>query len=507
MKKKLCLVMSVLLLVSMFAVACKTEEPPELLPDEPLVEEGRGDVVISINGDISSFDPFHQMLDADIIVYRQIYDTLLYLTPDRSIEPRLAESYTVNDDSTVFTFKLRDDVKFHNGEMLQASDVVFSLNHYMESPFLSAFVGGIADVQDAGDNTVVVTMHEPNAPFLAYAAEIISIVSEKAITEGGENYDDAPVGTGPYKYVSYARANQIVFTRNEDYYRGVPPIKDLTLRVMPNPSTSVIALRAGDIDFSIVMAADYATVSNDSSFNMGVYPSLIAEYAILNHAADTFDDVRVRQAINYAIDREFILESTAEGLGRVAKNMLPPGVLGYSPAIDIDYDYNPEAASSLLTQAGISIPFDIGKIITIEPFALTSQIVLQNLEAVGLTGTIDVMEFTRFNESLMTGDFAIACVQLGLTSDPDSYSNLLTPENIGGMNFAGYDNPKMTELFDKGRATADIDERVEIYNELFIIAGQDAAYATLFFPESHYAWNKDLKAPHNVSFHVYDMSW
>jgi peptide/nickel transport system substrate-binding protein len=499
MKKKICVILTLALTLSLFAIGCGDTA-------DNGASDTRG-VILQINGDITSFDPFTWALDSDGVIHQQIYDTLIYINPDHSVEPRLAESYEVNEDSSVFTFKIREGVKFHNGDELKASDVVFSIEYYLESPFLSTFVGAIAGVEDIGNNTVQITMHEPNAAFLIYASDMLPIVSERAITEAGDSYDDAPVGTGPYMYVSYARADQIQLTRFDDYFRGPARIKDVTLRIIPNPSAAVIALQAGDIDFCMLMAADHANVSADPNLVVGEYPMQLFEYAILNHAAAPFDDLAVRQAAFHAIDREFILEATAEGLGVVASNLIPPGIFGYSADIALDFPYDPDRAVEILAQAGISTPMDIGTLITIEPFAMSAQIVQQNLEAVGLVAAIDVMEMTRFGESLALGDFAVACIQLGLTTDADSFSFLLTPEFIGIMNYASYNNPVMSDLFARGRATANLNERLSIYTELFNIAGNDVAYIPLIFPYSNWAWTAELNAPERVSLHVYDMYW
>jgi len=467
----------------------------------------RDDVIIQINGDITSFDPFTQALDSDAFIYRQLYDTLIHVTADRDVELRLAESYEVNADSSVFTFKLKDGIKFHNGDVLKASDVVFTFEHYMESPFLSTFVGGIESATDIGNNTVQIKMHAPNAAFLNYCGDLIPILSQRAVTEAGDNYDDAPVGTGPYKYVSYARANQINMTRFDDYYRGPARIKDITFRIMSNPSTAVIALQAGDIDFSLLMSADYENVSNDPNLTIGNFPVQLVELAIMNHTVAPFDNVTVRQAVSCAVDREFILEAAAEGHGVIATNILPPGVFGYSPAIETDFLYDPGRAKDLLAQAGITTPLDIGTIITIEQFAQSAQILHQNLRDIGLNADLEVMEFTRFGESLMLGDFTIASVQLGLTSDADSYAFLLADEYIGGMNYARYNNPAISGMFAQGRSTADLNERIRIYTELFSIVGNDVAYLSYIFPYTHFAWNSKLNAPSLVTIHVYEMYW
>ena len=520
MKKKVAIILAVLLAISLF-VGCGADDPApsendtvQQPADEPAEDEqdpaeqsGRDDVIIQLAGDITSFNPFTHALAADSFVYRQIYDTLLHLTPDGELEYRLAESFTVNEDSTVFTFRIREGVLFHNGDELQASDVVFTLLYYLESPFLSTFVGGIADARDLGDNVVEVTMHYPNSPFLLYLAEMVPILSERAITEAGEDYDDAPVGTGPYMFVSYARGNQIVLTRFEDYWRGPAPIRDVTLRIIPDTTTAVIALQAGDIDFSIVMPPDFESVNNDPNLTIGYSPMQSGDMVILNHGQAPFDDVLVRQAASYAIDREFILEATREGLGEVATNILPPGVFGHSPDIEMTYHYNPERAMELLAQAGITEPIDIGTIITIEPFALTAQIVQQNLADVGLVGTVEVMEIGRLNESLVIGDFGIGVIQITLSADADSWSAILIHENIDGMNFARYYNPLISELFASARQTADPDERLEIYTELFRIVGEEVAYITVVFPRGNFAWNHQLNAPPIVNIHIFDMYW
>ena len=443
---------------------------------------------------------------SDTTLYMQIYDPLLAFDSNNEVEYYLAKSYDVSDDGLTYTFHLQENVKFHNGDPLKASDVVFTIKRAMESPYISSMVADVADAAAPDDLTVAVTLSAPNAAFLKNM-ESIYILDEAVVTEAGDSYGSNPVGTGAYKFVSYETANAVQLTRNDDYFMGAPDIKDVTYRVITDVTTATVGIQAGDIDYGVVESASYTNIENDKNLKMEGFDSPTTYFVVMNNQAAPFSDVRVRQAISYACDREFMIDCAANGFGTVARSMINPVVFGDTSKINDPYSYDKDKAASLLAEAGVS-----SLNVTIKSFGAVdslAQVLQQNLADVGITATIASAEQNTFLEEVFAGDFEIAVMAASLEGDYDTFSILFDPASIGGFNMARYDNPDVTALFAKGRTTTNLEERAEIYTELFNTIGEDAPYVPIFYPTKYYAYDAGLKIDdfNNGVVRVMDIHW
>jgi len=469
----------------------------------------REDIAIHLMSDISSFDPKNWFVGADFMVYQQMYDPLLRILPDQAVELVLAESYEINEDATVYTFKIRDDVPFHNGDTLRASDVAFSYEYFADGPYYYSYLDGMDKVEALDGNKVRFTLREPDATFMQ-AAEVVCIVSERAITEGGDRYDDNPVGTGAYRYVDYERGASIRLTRFDAYYKGPAPIRDVTFRIIPDLATATISLQAGDLDCifdNFYDTAAYHNIQNDPNLKfVPLRQNQFISFA-LNHELPPFDNVLVRQAVCYAIDRELIIDTAVNGLADVATNMVAPGIFGYSRDIEMGYIYDVGQAQALIERAGLKTPMSIGAIKALETQKKEAEILRQNLAAIGLNAIVKVIEEATLMADLRAGDYSICSMGYGMTTDADFYSLLLHSDNIGTTNYARYANPRVDALFAIGKMTVDPKKRLEIYTELFKISGEEVAHVPVHFPHVLAVMSADLQWEKTNSKCVYDMSW
>lgn len=341
------------------------EEPAAELPDTFIFGRGADSVQLdpSIVTDGESFRVTGQVLEP-------LYQYELGSTVP---VPALAEECVPNEDATVWNCKLREGVKFHDGTDFNADAVVFNFErwrfttnpyHFASQVFeyYEAMWGGfddasmITEVSKVDDYNVQFTLSDPMAPFLAnLAMDMFAISSPAAIEAAGEDYGTPAggcVGTGPFKFVSWEEGNQIVVDANQDYWGGAPKIKSIVFRVIPDDSARFLALKAGDIHgLEQAVVEDLDAAESDPDLYILTRPALNTSYLAFNYKIVEFQDIKVREAVAHAIDKEGLISNFFGKYGEVAKNLLPPLVWGHNDEI-VDWTYDPELSKQLLAEAG-----------------------------------------------------------------------------------------------------------------------------------------------------------
>lgn len=327
-------------------------------------------IVVGLRSDkILTLDPANYRDRETETVIRNIYDGLVTRTPDGEVVPELAKSWT-NPEPTVYEFVLRDDVYFHNGQKMTADDVVFTFERIMApdgidgmpSPRLG-LLGPLESVEKIDDYQVRFTLSESFPVFLQLLVHTQIIPKDYVEEVGAKGLAENPVGTGPYKYVSGRLDDQIVLERFDGYYGGSPdlkksgkePVKKVIFKNMPEPSTRVSALLAGEVHIIQMVPEDLAPrLEADPRVNVMTAEGTRVYGLEFNTAKEPFDDVRVRQAINYAVNWDEILTELYQGRAhRLSTAFLPSG-FGYDPDLE-PYSYNPEKAKELLREAGYRV--------------------------------------------------------------------------------------------------------------------------------------------------------
>jgi peptide/nickel transport system substrate-binding protein len=334
-----------------------------------------------------------------IRVITQIFETLVALKPGTTEpEPGLAESWEANDDGTVWTFKIREGVNFHDGEPLDAEAVCFNFDRWynfkgpLQNPgatyYWQVVFGGFATYnKDSGapedslyksceatdESTAVLTLTKPSATFIpALSQQAFSIASPKALTEfkADEGTTDAdgvfsptgtfatehPIGTGPFEFVSWTRNDRIVLKRYEDYWGDKAKLDELIIRPISDNAARLQALQTGEIQgYDLVEPQDIATIEGDESLQIIDRPAFNVAYVGFNIAKAPTDNLEVRKAIAHGLDRQAVVDNFYSGRAVVATQFMPPEVVGYADDV-ATYEYDPEKAKQILTDAGLTLP-------------------------------------------------------------------------------------------------------------------------------------------------------
>lgn len=470
----------------------------------------KSDIVVAVDADVDTLHPTDFSTTVELGVLNQIYDTLLYYSPDgtKDPEPRIAESYEISDDGLDYTFHLRDDVTFHDGTSVTADDVVFSIELYKASEYQGSQISMLSSVEATDEHTVVCHLDAPYSPFLQGICS--PMIASKAYYESSEDdFVNNPIGTGPYKFVSRAKGSNIKLEANEDYYRGAPEIKEVTFEVIPDSSTKAIALQTGEVNFAEIDSATKPQLEANPAITIAEVPTSAFSYIAMNTEKEPFNDVKVRQAINYAIDRDNLVAVCYDGEAEVNSNICAKERFGYSDD-QFQYTYDPEKAKELLAEAGIETPYDLGEILVAEKYSNLATVIQNDLKAVGLDVTISVKEFNSYISDLQNGSYGITALNMTLEGDTQTLEMAFTSDYIGIANNARYSDEEMDKLFEQARTETDNDKRAEIFNEIFTKAQDEAIYAVMCNPMTLYAYNSDLTCPEFVlegNYYLYDFSW
>lgn len=468
------------------------------------------DIVVAVDADVDTLHPTDFSTTVEMGVLNQIYDTLLYYSPDgtKDPEPRIAESYEISDDGLDYTFHLRDDVTFHDGTPVTADDVVFSIELYKASEYQGSQISMLSSVEATDEHTVVCHLDAPYSPFLQGICS--PMIASKAYYESSEDdFVNNPIGTGPYKFVSRAKGSNIKLEANEDYYRGAPEIKEVTFEVIPDSSTKAIALQTGEVNFAEIDSATKPQLEANPAITIAEVPTSSFSYIAMNTEKEPFNDVKVRQAINYAIDRDNLVAVCYDGEAEVNSNICAKERFGYSDD-QFQYTYDPEKAKELLAEAGIETPYDLGEILVAEKYSNLATVIQNDLKAVGLDVTISVKEFNSYISDLQNGSYGITALNMTLEGDTQTLEMAFTSDYIGIANNARYSDEEMDKLFEQARTETDNDKRAEVFNEIFTKAQDEAIYAVMCNPMTLYAYNSDLTCPEFVlegNYYLYDFSW
>ncbi|MDQ3458460.1 MAG: glutathione ABC transporter substrate-binding protein [Deinococcota bacterium] len=450
-------------------------------------------LIVAQGTDAVTLDAANSTDSPSATVISHISETLFELTPEGTIEPLLAESQEVSEDGRVWTLNLRQGVTFHDGTPFDAEAVVFNLERFIdpENAFQFRFLlARIESVEATDEHTVEVTLADTFAPFLAHLTHSsTAIQSPAAIQTQGDDYGDNPVGTGPFRFVSWERGQRIDLERNDDYWGEAPGVEGVRFLTVPESTTRMAMVETGEAHVAVrVPVQDVSRLDADPNITVDNTSSVRTIYIYFNHTMEPFTDARVRQAINYAVDKEEIADFLLGGAVRPSDAPIAPGIFGYTPVGS--YDYNPERARELLAEAGhpdgLSVTLYSPSGRYLQDIQI-SEAIQSQLAEVGVNAEIESLEWAAYLE--LTGqpaeDNIVPMAMLGwgtVTGDADYglFALFHTSEHVpAGSNRAFYSNPEVDELLDEARTDTDPETREGLYAEAMQIIWDEAAWLFL----------------------------
>jgi peptide/nickel transport system substrate-binding protein len=440
--------------------------------------------------DLVSLDPPHIRDSLATEVGYKIYSTLVRVKSGTFDElvPDLAQRWEVSSDGLVYTFHLRDDAVWHKGfGTVTAEDVVFSLLRHKDEEAASQFAteaSVIKSVKALDDHTVQVSMNEAYPgfllEFLAYRPGFI--VNRRALEELGERYTEAPIGSGAFVFEGWSPRQSVKLVRNDEYYGDAGSFERVTYVQIPEESVFEVALQRGDVDIGYFLEAEVqARVLNNPGIETVTIPAPRTFYIQLNQAKEPFNNLLVRQALWYALDKELIVEGVLGGQGEVANTMLNSHVFGR--ANETDYSYDPERAKELLAEAGYPSGFS-ATLLIYPPYGIPDMAAaVQDMwREVGVEVEIVQREWAQHVELRRSGSFDLA-IQPMLRLGPDQY---LTPTmhsaSIPYPNASRFSNSEIDALIDEARVTADDAKRRDLYHEIQRLAQERVPVIPLLNP-------------------------
>ncbi|MBM7635089.1 glutathione ABC transporter substrate-binding protein [Geomicrobium sediminis] len=481
-------------------VGCSDDAEPEVTSsateEEETVAESEapegGDFILAVPADAVTVDP-HMAGDVPSnVVNWTMYETLVERDEDMELVPGLASDYEQLDELT-WEFTLREDVTFHDGEPFNAEAVKVNIERAL-SPETAApradYLTDIEEVVVVDDYTVQIITEKPFAPLIAHLAHNIGSMISPAAIEGDVNLDIEAVGTGPFKFENWSQGDELVITKNEDYWGEHPHLNSVTFKVVPEESTRIAMIENGEADaIERIEPVNISRVEGLENAEPLINDTLSMTYLGFNTQKEPLDDVAVRQAISKGIDTEVIIEGIYEGYASEATGPINDLVFGSNPDQE-PIDYDPEGAEQLLEEAGFSEGELSINLWTNDADAVRVQIaeVIQDqLSLIGVNVTIENMEWAAYLDALTNGEhdlFLLGWSSGTVDADATMFS-LFHSENQGAPgNRSFYTNDEFDSLIEEARNETDIDEREQLYHQALALLAEEVPVDYISFTQN-----------------------
>lgn len=434
---------------------------PALAEDAPGTPSGTLTMAISVDPD--GLDPQRTAAASTFQVTNNLYDPLLTVTPDGELCPCLAQSWDVSDDGLTITFTLREGVQFSNGNPCDAPAVVASMQRLQadESPRKDDYAEFSFEAQ--GANVVVVTMEKLNVAALTnFAYPWAAIVDVSA----ADTLRNAPVGTGAFTLDSWTPQQGLELSANEGYWGGASHVAHVTMRVMPDATSQVTSLRAGEIDFAVVSADQVALFQGDPNFSVVNEPMNGVQLMAMNLANEALSDARVRQAINHAVDKQALIDTVWWGQGSMIGSHYPVGLKEYVDTNGL-YPYDVDKAKALLKEAGYEGVLTLGMKLpkSYPEYVSAGQVIADFLSKVGITCNIEVIEWATWLQDVYT-DRNYDLTVVGHTGRLDPYVLLSRYGSHAETNYFNYSSADVDAMIESFEGEPDEAKRTDIVRDI-----------------------------------------
>ncbi|MCP4650947.1 MAG: peptide-binding protein [PVC group bacterium] len=506
MTKKIPLI-AVFFLLCLLVHGCSKSTQDVVSQDQKVYPPAYGDAIIEAGiGDASSLVPILASDSASGKICGNVFNGVVKYDKDLNLVGDLAQNWEIQENGLVIIFHLRKDVRWHDGEPFTSADVEFTYKKLIDPKVKTPYSGDFENVKKfeiIDDYTVRITYGEPFSPALASWG--MSVMPQHLLeTEDLNNtsFSRAPIGTGPYRFKRWKTQELIELESNHDYFEGRPYIDKYILRIIPDPATMFLELQNRTIDYMGLTSLQYVRQTETDFFKQAYqkfrYQGFLFTYLGYNLNDPKFKDVRVRKAINYAVDKNEIINGVLLGMGSECTGPFAPRSWAYNKQI-VPVAYDSDKAHQLLKEAGWYLNKDGILEKNGELFEFTiitnqgneerkraAEIIQKRLQKIGMKVKIKIIEWSAFiNEFINKRKFEAVLLGWSLALDPDLYdiwhsSKIPAP----GFNFVGYKNEEVDKLIEKGRKSFDRAQRKEISNRLHEIIYDEQPYLFLYTPDS-----------------------
>lgn len=464
-------------------------------------------VVASLTTGPNNLDPRVGTDDSSQKLHDLIFDSLVRLDEQLRIVPRLAERFE-HPDPLTFVATLRRGVRFHDGRELTADDVVFTTRCMLDPSFVSAKKGGFRELQSVEAPDPYTVVFKLKVPFESFPInlQVLQIVPKGS----GPGLRTNPIGTGPYRFVSYTVDDRVELAANDTYFGGAPKNAGVVLRIIPDEVMRGLELRKGTIDLVVndVSPDIVAQLRREPALQAVEAPGVDYQYVGVNLRDPILQDLRVRQALAYAVDREAIVQHLRRGLAGASTGLLPPTSWAFA-ADARSFDYDPARAKALLDEAGYRDPDGDGPqtrfkltltVSNIEFNRLQSAVLQQNWQAIGVALEIRTYEFATLYADVLAGRFQLFTLQwtAGSLADPDILRRVFHSSQVppNGFNRGYFSDPEVDRLLDAATTSSEPNERLDLYRAAQRAIAERVPYISLWYKTNVAVASRSLTGVH-----------
>lgn len=490
MKKLMLLVLALVLSLSMVLSGCAGNN-----------SVSNKQFIYALDNDIVNLAPVMITNAVSTTVSAQIHEALVKYEGNYVLTPALATDWSVSDDGLAWTFHLRENVKWHDGEAFTSDDVKYTYELVLDPDTKSLRRNNytmIKSIETPDPLTVVFHLTDPHGPFLDKMTGIMIMAKHLDSADRLENYNFSPIGTGPFVFKEWVPDDHVTLTANANYWGGKPALETLTFKPIPEPSVRAMALTKGEINYAAGLTAeDFATLQKEKGVETFSVPQLRFAYLGQNNQNPLFKDLKVRQAMAYAVDQEAVIRDIMQGAAMPCTGPIASiNSAWYNPDVKT-YGYEPELSKQLLAEAGWKAGSDGILVKDGKRFSFTTRlssgnevmknqaILLQNwLKAVGIEMNLEFLDTSLFYDYLDARDYEGMMLSMGPSPDPDQFNYWHSSSINNGFNDWCYSNPEVDQLLEQGRKESDPAKRKVIYDRFQEIMAEDVAAIWLYHPNA-----------------------
>lgn len=464
-------------------------------------------LTIAIESDPANIDPRFGIDGNSYRVWQLTSNGLVQKDPVSNLIPDLAERWE-NPDEKTYIFYLKQGIFFHDGSEFTAEDVKYTFETLLDPKLKSPKAAGlqkIDHIEILDPYTIQFTLQEVYSPFLI---EMVQAIVPKAAAEqqAGQRFTERLIGTGPFRLVEWTHDEQLVFEANSEYFEGAPRLEKIIIKIVPDDGLRFLELKEGDVDFiQNAISPDMVTIAQESKgLRVLTEESVIIYYLGFNLDDPILKNVKVRQAMAHAIDRESMVEYLMKGQASLATGLLAPNNWAYEPEVKT-YEYDPEKAKQLLDEAGYPDPdgdapeprFSLVYKTSTAPLRIRiGEMLQEQLKKVGIKiSGIEAYEWEKFYDDVRAGNVQIFSLRWVGITEPNIFHSIfhssMTPPD--GRNRGHYRHPLIDELTEKGYQTLNPEERKAIYSEVQKILAEDLPYIFLWYPYNIVVMDEHIK--------------